>query len=64
MAGLADRIADELAEQCWARRHKLPPRFGSPEEAIRKARDARFARKLGVASQSVHAFIAGEHGDS
>lgn len=46
--GLADRLADELAEMCWARRHRLPPIFSPPREAIRKARDARLARKLGV----------------
>jgi microcystin degradation protein MlrC len=63
---LADRLADELAEMCWARRHKLPPEFASPHEAIRKARDARLARKLGCvmiadASDVVTAGAPGEN---
>lgn len=45
---LAERIADELAEMCWARRNKLPPTFCSPSEAIAQARGATIARKLGA----------------
>jgi microcystin degradation protein MlrC len=47
-AGLAEQLADDLAERCWAARHKLPPRFPSPHEAIAEARKARLARQLGV----------------
>jgi microcystin degradation protein MlrC len=45
---LAERLADELAEQCWSRRHQLPPRFSPPSEAIARARDATLARRLGA----------------
>ena len=63
---LAERLADELAERCWEKRHRQPPRFATPEEAIRKARDARLARKLGVvmmadASDVVTAGAPGEN---
>lgn len=47
-ASLADRLADELAELCWARRHHMPPRLSGPSEAIAKARQATVARKLGA----------------
>lgn len=47
-AALADRLADELAELCWARRHHLPPQASPPSEAIAKARRATIARKLGA----------------
>lgn len=45
---LADRLADELAELCWARRHHLPPRFASASEAVARARKATLARRLGA----------------
>ncbi|MEZ4302011.1 MAG: M81 family metallopeptidase [Polyangiaceae bacterium] len=45
---LADRLADELAELCWSRRHQLPPRMKSPSEAVAAARGATLARKLGA----------------
>jgi microcystin degradation protein MlrC len=45
---LADRLAGELAELCWERRHHMPPRLSSPSEAIAKARRATIARKLGA----------------
>lgn len=63
---LAERLADELASRCWEKRHKQPPVFATPEEAIREARDARIARKLGVvmiadASDVVTAGAPGEN---
>ncbi|MFO0590203.1 MAG: M81 family metallopeptidase [Polyangiaceae bacterium] len=63
---LAESLADDLAERCWEKRHKQPPVFASPEEAIRKARDARLARRLGVvmiadASDVVTAGAPGEN---
>lgn len=63
---LADQLADELAEMCWARRHKLPPSFPSASEAIARARRAKIARKLGVvvmsdASDVVSAGAPGEN---
>jgi len=47
-ARLAEELADELAERCWAVRHQQPPRFHSIREAIEIARASRVARKLGV----------------
>lgn len=47
-ADLADRLADELAELCWACRDRQPPRFDSASEAIARAREARIARRLGA----------------
>jgi microcystin degradation protein MlrC len=45
---LAERLADELAELCWQRRHDLPPRFASASEAVARAKRARLARRMGV----------------
>ena len=45
---LAERLADELAEACWAVRNEQPPPFPSASEAVRDARDARLRRKLGT----------------
>lgn len=45
---LAERLADELAERCWAVRHQQPPNFPSALEAIDQARRARWARRLGT----------------
>lgn len=45
---LADKLADELAERAWAVRHQQPPHFPSASEAVKMARDATLARKLGV----------------
>ncbi len=47
-AALAERLADEIAEQAWAVRNALPPAFHTPEAAIALAKSARLARKLGV----------------
>lgn len=65
-AGLAERLADDLAERCWEKRHRQPPQFATPEDAIVRARDARLARKLGVvmladASDVVTAGAPGEN---
>lgn len=46
--GLADRLADELADRAWAVRHDKPPHFPTADEAIAEARSAKLARKLGV----------------
>ncbi|MDW8246651.1 MAG: M81 family metallopeptidase [Sandaracinaceae bacterium] len=46
--GLAEKLAEELAEAAWCLRHHLPPTFPSPEEAIEQARSATWARKTGV----------------
>jgi microcystin degradation protein MlrC len=62
----AERIADELAELCWARRHEQPPTFPAPSEAIARARAARWRRKLGcvVMSDASDVVTAGAPGDS
>ncbi len=62
----AERLADELAELCWARRHAMPPTFASVTEAIAEAKSARLARKLGAvvladASDVVTAGASGEN---
>lgn len=63
---LAEDLADELAERCWAVRDIPPPRFPSASEAIAAARDAKLARRLGVvclsdASDVVSAGATGEN---
>ena len=45
---LAERLADELAEACWAVRHEMPPEFPDAHEAVRQAHEAKLARKLGA----------------
>ena len=62
----AERIADELAEMCWERRHQQPPQFPSPTEAIASARSARVRRKLGCVTMSDASDVvtAGAPGDS
>jgi microcystin degradation protein MlrC len=45
---LAERLADELAEACWAVRNEQPPPFASASQAIREAREAKLARRLGT----------------
>lgn len=62
----ADRLADELAELCWARRHEQPPRFASATEAIAAARGARLRRKLGcvMLADASDVVTAGAPGDS
>lgn len=65
-AAAADRLADELAELCWARRHEQPPTFATPADAITQAKRARFRRKLGVVTMSDASDVvtAGAPGDS
>jgi microcystin degradation protein MlrC len=63
---LAEQLADELAERCWAVRHAMPPTPASPSEAIAKARAARVARTFGAvflvdASDAVGAGGTGEN---
>lgn len=65
-AATAERLADELAEMCWQRRHRQPPEFRSPNEAIAEARSARLRRKLGcvVMADASDVVTAGAAGDS
>ena len=65
MAG-AERLADELAEQCWERRHEQPPAFPTAREAIAEARAAKLRRRLGcvVMSDASDVVTAGAPGDS
>jgi microcystin degradation protein MlrC len=62
----AERLADELAELCWARRHHLPPEFPSPSAAIAEARGAWLRRKLGCVTiaDASDVVTAGGPGDS
>ena len=62
----AERLADELAELCWARRHQLPPAFPSAGEAIAAARGAWLRRKLGCVTiaDASDVTTAGGPGDS
>lgn len=62
----AERLADELAEMCWARRHEQPPAFAGASEGIAEARAARVRRKLGcvVMSDASDVVTAGAPGDS
>lgn len=62
----ADRLADELAEMCWQRRHALPPQFASASEAIATARAARWRRRLGCVTiaDASDVVTAGAPGDS
>ncbi len=62
----AERLADELAEMCWERRHLQPPVFAEAAEAIAQARSARVRRKLGcvVMSDASDVVTAGAPGDS
>ena len=62
----AERIADELAELCWQRRHEQPPAFPAPAVAIAQARAAKLRRKLGcvVMADASDVVTAGAPGDS
>jgi microcystin degradation protein MlrC len=64
--GAADRLADELAELCWARRHAQPPVFRTASEAIAVARGARIRRTLGciTIADASDVVTAGAPGDS
>lgn len=65
-AAAADRLADELAEMCWQRRHEQPPTFASASEAVAAARKAKWRRKLGCVTMSDASDVvtAGAAGDS
>jgi microcystin degradation protein MlrC len=63
---LAERLADELAERCWAVRHEMPPQPKDPSQAIAMARGHWLARSLGAvclvdASDAVGAGATGEN---
>ena len=62
----AERLAEELAEMCWERRHEQPPAFPSASEGIAAARSARIRRKLGCVTMSDASDVvtAGAPGDS
>jgi microcystin degradation protein MlrC len=64
--GAAERLADELAELCWERRHAQPPAFPTAAEAIAEARAARWRRKLGCVTMADASDVvtAGAPGDS
>ncbi len=47
---LAENIADELAERCWAVRKKMPPVFSEVAESIQKIREMKLTRKMGCVS--------------
>jgi microcystin degradation protein MlrC len=63
---LAERLADELAEMNWQRRHEQPPEFSSASQAIATARSANWRRKFGVVmmSDASDVVTAGAPGDS
>ena len=62
----ADRLAEELAEMCWERRHLQPPAFPTASEGIAIARKATIRRKLGCVTMSDASDVvtAGAPGDS
>lgn len=62
----AERLAEELAQQCWERRHEQPPAFPEARDAIAEARAAKLRRKLGcvVMSDASDVVTAGAPGDS
>lgn len=62
----AERVADELAQMCWERRHEQPPEFPGASEAIQRARAATVRRKLGcvMLSDASDVVTAGAPGDS
>lgn len=62
----AERMAEQLAEMCWERRHEQPPQFPTASEAISRARSARMRRKLGCVtlSDASDVVTAGAPGDS
>src|SRR5262249_35752441 len=62
----ADRLADELAELCWERRHAQPPAFQAASEVIASARRAWLRRRLGCVTiaEASDVVTAGAPGDS
>jgi microcystin degradation protein MlrC len=65
-AAAAERLADELAELCWARRHDQPPAFLEASQAIGRARRAWLRRRLGciTLADASDVVTAGAAGDS
>lgn len=63
---LANDLADELAEACWAVRHEQPPSFPSAHDAVKAAVDAKWARRTGIVvmSDASDVVSAGSTGDS
>jgi microcystin degradation protein MlrC len=45
---LAEELAEELADLCWAVREQQPPSFPGADEAIARARKAWWARRFGT----------------
>ena len=62
----AERVAEELAEMCWERRHEQPPAFPGASDAIKQARAATVRRKLGcvMLADASDVVTAGAPGDS
>ncbi|HEX2685244.1 MAG TPA: MlrC C-terminal domain-containing protein, partial [Kofleriaceae bacterium] len=62
----ADRLADELAELCWERRHAQPPAFPTASEVIARARQAWIRRRFGCVTiaEASDVVTAGAPGDS
>lgn len=62
----AERLAEELAELCWQRRHEQPPVFASASDVIASARRAWLRRKLGCVTiaDASDVVTAGAPGDS
>ena len=46
--GLADRLADQLAEAAWQTRDVAPPRFIEVDEALARVRGEKLRRRLGT----------------
>ena len=63
---LAARLADELADACWAARRQQPPTFLSATDAIARAKGATLRRKTGVIvfADASDVVSAGSTGDS
>jgi microcystin degradation protein MlrC len=59
---LAEDLAEQLADKAWEVRHQQPPEFPSASEAIRQARDARLARRLGTVCMSDASDMVGAGG--
>jgi microcystin degradation protein MlrC len=60
--GLAEELAERLAELAWEVRHQQPPTFPTASEAIVLARDARIARRLGTVCMSDASDMVGAGG--
>jgi microcystin degradation protein MlrC len=45
---LAESLADDIADRLWGVRHKQPPTFPDPAEALQQVRRSRLRRKFGT----------------